>query len=106
MRGRVKLLAITGASNVTGSINPIHELAELAHANGAQILVDAAQLAPHRAIDMARRLTRATSTISSRPAHKMYAPFGTGVLIGPREIFAARRPGLQRRRHGRDRHRG
>ena len=49
--GRVKLVAISGASNVTGHLNPIHRLAEKAHAAGARILVDAAQLAPHRAID-------------------------------------------------------
>jgi selenocysteine lyase/cysteine desulfurase len=44
--GRVKLVAISGASNVTGFLNPIHRLAEKAHAAGSRILVDAAQLAP------------------------------------------------------------
>lgn len=50
--GRVALVAVSGASNVTGFVQPIHRLACKAHAVGAKILVDAAQLAPHRAIDM------------------------------------------------------
>ena len=45
---RPKLLAITGASNVTGFISPIHEIAEVAHRYGALVSIDAAQLAPHR----------------------------------------------------------
>ena len=47
------LLAVTGASNVTGEIWPLAELVRLAHAHGARVIVDAAQLAPHRAIDLA-----------------------------------------------------
>ena len=50
---RTDLLAVTGASNVTGEVWPLNELAALAHAHGAELFVDAAQLAPHRAIDMA-----------------------------------------------------
>ena len=52
--GHVALLAVTGASNVTGVLPPVHRLAEKVHAVGGRILVDAAQLAPHRAIDMRR----------------------------------------------------
>ncbi len=85
---RIKLLAITGASNVTGAINPIHELAELAHSHGARILVDAAQLAAHRTIRMGRAGEPGHIDFLVASAHKMYAPFGTGVLIGPREVFA------------------
>ena len=47
--GRIRLVVIGGASNVTGYINPVHRIAEKVHAAGAEILVDAAQLAPHRA---------------------------------------------------------
>ena len=54
-RRRIDLLAVTGASNVTGEVWPLQELAALAHAHGAQLFVDAAQLAPHRAIDMTAR---------------------------------------------------
>jgi len=46
--GKVALVTITGASNVTGFINPVHRLAEKVHTAGAQIAVDCAQLAPHR----------------------------------------------------------
>ena len=56
--GAIDLLAVTGASNVTGEVWPLQELAALAHAHGAQLFVDAAQLAPHRAIDMTRRRDR------------------------------------------------
>ncbi len=71
------LLAVTGASNVTGEVWPLRELAELAHAHGAQLFVDAAQLAPHRAIDMA-----ATGIDHlALSGHKLYAPFGAGALV-------------------------
>ncbi len=52
-RGAVALLAVTGSSNVTGELLPIAQLADLAHAHGARLVVDAAQLAPHRRIDLA-----------------------------------------------------
>ena len=52
-RTRVDLVAVTGACNVTGEVWPLKALADLAHEHGAQLFVDAAQLAPHRAIDMA-----------------------------------------------------
>ncbi len=72
------LLAVTGASNVTGEVWPVDELATLAHRHGAELFVDAAQLAPHRAIDMAR------SGIDhlAFSGHKLYAPFGSGALVG------------------------
>jgi selenocysteine lyase/cysteine desulfurase len=86
-RQRVALVAITGASNVTGYINPIHRLAEKAHAAGAHILVDCAQLAPHRAVGMLALDDPAHLDFVAISAHKMYAPFGTGALIGRRDIF-------------------
>jgi selenocysteine lyase/cysteine desulfurase len=75
---RIDLVAVTGASNVTGEVWPVAELASLAHEHGAELLVDAAQLAPHRAIDMAR------SGIDhlAFSGHKLYAPFGAGALVG------------------------
>jgi selenocysteine lyase/cysteine desulfurase len=74
----IGLVAVTGASNVTGEIWPVAELAELAHLHGAKLLVDAAQLAPHRAIDMA------ASGIDyvALSGHKLYAPLGAGALVG------------------------
>ncbi len=85
--GRVKLVAITGASNVTGYINPIHRIAEKTHAAGAQLLVDTAQLAPHRAVDMRSLDDPGHIDYLVLSAHKMYAPFGTGALIGRRDTF-------------------
>jgi selenocysteine lyase/cysteine desulfurase len=86
-RDRLALVAITGASNVTGTLNPIYRLAEQAHAVGGMIAVDCAQLAPHRKIEMGRLDDPAHLDFVSISAHKMYAPFGTGALIGRRDIF-------------------
>ncbi len=88
-RERVALVAISGASNVTGYINPIHRLAEKAHAVGAQIAVDCAQLAPHRQISMGSQDDPGHLDYVAISAHKMYAPFGTGALIGRRDTFAS-----------------
>lgn len=93
--GRVGLVAISGASNVTGRINPIHRLAEKAHAVGAQILVDAAQLAPHRKIEMGALEDPGHIDYLALSAHKMYAPYGTGALIGRRDTFETGEPDLR-----------
>ena len=85
--GKVKLVAITGASNVTGLMPDAHRIAEKAHAAGAQILVDCAQLAPHRVVAMGALDDPAHFDYVSISAHKMYAPFGTGALIGRRDTF-------------------
>jgi selenocysteine lyase/cysteine desulfurase len=92
--GRVKLVAISGASNVTGCLNPIHRLAEKAHAAGARILVDAAQLAPHRAIDMRPDDDPGHLDFVTLSAHKMYAPYGTGALVGPISVFERGTPDM------------
>jgi cysteine desulfurase/selenocysteine lyase len=93
-RGRVQLVAVTGASNVTGYINPIHLYARWAHEAGAKIFVDAAQLAPHRPIDMTPGDPAERIDFLAFSAHKMYAPFGVGVLVGEREIFEFGDPSL------------
>ncbi|KJE77124.1 aminotransferase class V-fold PLP-dependent enzyme [Ferrimicrobium acidiphilum] len=72
------LVAVTGASNVTGEIWPIAELATVAHQYGARIVVDAAQMAPHLAIDM----TALDVDYLAASGHKLYAPYGAGVLLG------------------------
>ena len=84
---RVALVAITGASNVTGLLNPIHQLAEQAHAVGALFMADCAQLAPHRKVEMLPLSDPAHLDFVSISAHKMYAPFGTGAIVGRRDIF-------------------
>lgn len=85
--GQVRLVTVTGASNVTGFVSPIHDIAELAHQYGARILVDCAQLAPHQAIDVGAIDSPRHLDFVALSAHKMYAPFGTGVLIGPKDFF-------------------
>lgn len=91
-KGRVRLVAVTGASNVTGQLPNVHRLALKAHEAGAQILVDCAQLAPHRKIDMGELSDPAHLDYVSISAHKMYAPFGTGALIGRRDTFEQGEP--------------
>lgn len=93
-RSQVALVAITGASNVTGNLNPIHQIAEWTHAAGAQIAVDCAQLAPHRKVDMGTLDDPAHLDFVTISAHKMYAPFGTGALVGRRDIFERGDPDL------------
>jgi cysteine desulfurase/selenocysteine lyase len=94
-KGRVALVAVTGASNVTGYINPIHRLARKAHAEGAQILVDCAQLAPHRKVDVKVLDDPEHLDFVTLSAHKMYAPFGTGALIGRRDMFENGEPDMR-----------
>jgi selenocysteine lyase/cysteine desulfurase len=81
---RVTLVAVTGASNVLGVFNDLAGIARIAHRYGARLLVDAAQLIAHRQIAMA------TSGIDylAFSAHKVYAPFGTGVLVARRGLLA------------------
>lgn len=85
--GRVKLVATTGASNVSGYVVPTGRMAELAHKHGTMILVDCAQLAPHRAVDMGPDDSPRHLDFVTISAHKMYAPFGTGALVGPKAFF-------------------
>jgi selenocysteine lyase/cysteine desulfurase len=73
-----KLVCVTGASNVTGEVWPVRQLAAAAHRHGARIVLDAAQLAPHRRVDVAA-LDVDWVALSG---HKLYAPFGSGVLAG------------------------
>lgn len=92
LHGQIKLVAVTGASNVTGYVNPIHAIAKLAHQHGAKILVDGAQLTPHKSIDMKPHNSPEHIDFLVFSGHKMYAPFGIGVLIGPKEFFANKEP--------------
>src|SRR5262245_54095774 len=91
-RRRVALVVVSGASNVTGFVQPVHRLARKAHAAGARILVDAAQWAPHRAIDVRPADDPEHLDYVALSAHKMYAPFGTGALVGRADVFEAGAP--------------
>ena len=87
--GKVKLVAVSGASNVTGYINPVHNIAKISHKYGAKILVDGAQLIAHHPVNISYPEPIDFLAFSG---HKIYAPFGTGVLIGPREVFMDKIP--------------
>ncbi|HZQ79937.1 MAG TPA: aminotransferase class V-fold PLP-dependent enzyme [Acidimicrobiia bacterium] len=82
-----KLLAVTGASNVTGWLPPLDAILAAARERGIPVAVDAAQLAPHRPLP-------AAADYIAWSGHKMYAPYGAGVLIGPRAVFAEGDPFL------------
>jgi cysteine desulfurase/selenocysteine lyase len=87
-KGTIGLVAVCGASNVTGFVSPIHEIAELAHRHGALVSIDAAQLAPHHRIDIRPASDPGHLDFVSLSGHKMYAPYGAGVLVAPRDFFA------------------
>lgn len=93
-KASVRLVAVSGASNVIGICNPIHEIAEWAHEAGARIFVDAAQLVAHRRVDMRPGDDPGHIDFLAYSAHKIYAPFGVGVLIGPSDFFSGREPEL------------
>jgi selenocysteine lyase/cysteine desulfurase len=90
--GRIALVAVSGASNVTGFVQPVHRLARKAHAAGARILVDAAQLVAHRTVDVKPDDDAEHLDYVALSAHKMYAPFGVGALIGRRDTFSQGAP--------------
>ncbi|MGV8978971.1 MAG: aminotransferase class V-fold PLP-dependent enzyme [Cellulomonas sp.] len=75
------LVAVTGASNVTGEGLPVAEVVALAHTAGARVVVDGAQLVPHRGFS----LTSTGADYVAFSGHKTYAPFGAGALVGRRD---------------------
>jgi len=87
---RTKIVAVTGMSNVLGTLLPLRELADAAHAVGAVIAVDGAQLVPHTRVDVTE-LDVDFLTISG---HKMCGPTASGGLYGRRELLEAMDPFL------------
>jgi cysteine desulfurase / selenocysteine lyase len=85
---RTKLVAVTHQSNVTGVIPPVTELARLAHARGALVVVDGAQSAPHQVVDV----SALGADFFAFSSHKMVGPSGIGVLWGRRELLEAMPP--------------
>jgi selenocysteine lyase/cysteine desulfurase len=86
-RDKLFLVCVTGASNFTGNLNRLHEIAEMTHAAGAYLAVDGAQLAPHRQVRMGKPGEPDSIDFLGYAAHKMYAPFGTGVLVARRDML-------------------
>ncbi|GAB1514425.1 aminotransferase class V-fold PLP-dependent enzyme [Actinophytocola sp. KF-1] len=85
-----RLVVVTGAANVTGEIWPVARLAAVARRHGARVVLDAAQLAPHRPVDV-RALDVDYVVLSG---HKLYAPFGAGALVGRADWLRAAHPYL------------
>jgi cysteine desulfurase / selenocysteine lyase len=85
---RTRLVAVAQVSNVLGTIVPVRELAALAHAVGALLLVDGAQSAPHLPVD----LQQLDCDFFACSAHKMLGPTGVGVLAVKRSILSAMPP--------------
>ena len=86
-RERIKYITITGASNVTGYINDIKRIAKLIHKYGGKIIVDGAQLVPHKKVSMCQEDSSENIDFLVFSGHKIYAPFGSGAIIGLKESF-------------------
>lgn len=85
---RTKIVAVGHVSNALGTVNPIREIAQMAHARNIPVLVDGAQAAPHVAIDV-QQLNCDFYAISG---HKMYGPTGIGILYGKQALLEAMPP--------------
>ena len=85
---RVEILALTGMSNVLGTMPPVAELARMARAAGAVVLVDGAQLVPHAPVDVQAM----GADFLAFSGHKMLGPTGIGVLWGRRELLEEMEP--------------
>ena len=84
----MRLVAVTGMSNVTGTIPPLERIVEMAHARGARVLVDAAQSLPHHRLNVGRL----GIDFLAFSGHKLFGPTGIGVLYGKRELLEAMPP--------------
>lgn len=91
-KGKVKLVSITGATNLTGITPPVYRVARLAHRYGAKMLVDAAQLVQHRPFAMKPHDDDEHIDFVAFSTHKCYAPFEGGALVGPQEFFNKFKP--------------
>lgn len=87
---RTRIVALTNVSNVLGRVYPICEIADIAHKNGAVVVVDGAQSTPHMKIDV-RDMGADFFAFSG---HKLYGPMGIGVLYGKKELLDAMPPFL------------
>lgn len=86
-RGKVQYVSLCGASNVTGYINDMHSIAKTVHKYGAKLIVDGAQLVPHRKVSISGNSEDEDIDFLVFSSHKIYSPFGIGVIIGLKEDF-------------------
>ena len=92
--GKVRLVTVSAASNVSGVISDLRRIARLAHAHGALVAADIAQLSPHRAVTMGAAGDPERIDIMAFSGHKLYAPYGAGALVVPATFFAEGEPML------------
>lgn len=90
LNSRTKIVAITAISNVLGTMTPLRTIISQAHAAGAKVLVDAAQAAPHEALDV----QQLDCDFLAFSGHKLLGPTGIGVLYGKEKLLAAMPPFL------------
>lgn len=86
-KSKVKYVTLTAASNVTGYINDIKSIAKIVHKYNAKLIVDGAQIVAHKEIDMNPLDKREAIDFLVFSAHKIYAPFGSGAIIGLKSTF-------------------
>ncbi len=90
---RINYVAVTGVSNVTGIVNPIHEIAAIAHRHGALVVIDAAQMAAHLPIRMSGHADASRDLdVVVFSGHKVYAPGSPGVVVARQSLFAGVEP--------------
>ncbi|HEV8361657.1 MAG TPA: aminotransferase class V-fold PLP-dependent enzyme [Candidatus Thermoplasmatota archaeon] len=89
---KVKLVAVTAASNVTGIMPPLAEVIDLAHKVGARVLVDGAQALAHLPLQLAKWGSSGGPDMFAAPGHKAYAPFGAAFLLARKELVEQAEP--------------
>lgn len=94
-RGKIKIVAITAASNVTGYVNDINRIASICHRYGALIVVDGAQIVAHRQVNLKGNRPGEQIDFFAFSAHKAYAPFGGGAVVGLKEYLFEMDPFLK-----------
>ncbi|GFZ32506.1 aminotransferase [Clostridium zeae] len=90
--GKIKLVAVTGASNITGIIPPFYDMAKMAHNHGAKILVDAVQLVQHKAFSMKPHDDASHIDFVTFDGHKFYTGQSGGVLVGDKAFLNQYKP--------------
>jgi selenocysteine lyase/cysteine desulfurase len=89
---RLNYVAVTAASNVTGVVNPVHEIAREAHAVGALCVVDAAQSAAHAPVRVVGDDPDVALDVLCLSGHKIYAPGSPGVIVARKALFEGQEP--------------
>lgn len=89
-KGQTKLVAVSGLSNVLGTLQPLKDIIDMAHENGAVVLIDASQLAAHEVIDV----QKLDCDFLAFSGHKTYGPTGIGILFGKAELLKKMPPFL------------